>query len=155
MKLNKLLAPILILCLFAGNVAAQSNNRDALRGIGAVGVAILLDAKEGGLTEDRLRTTVELGLRRNGIATGSRLTILNVVITTVGLSGERAYAVLIEVYLTEPVTILANDLAINAPIWRIRWVGVMSEDILVRNVLEKVEEYVDDFSNDYLAVNPK
>ena len=66
MKINQLWVPILILCLFAGKVAAQNNDREILRGIGAVGVAISVspDAKEGGLTENRLRTTAELGLRR-------------------------------------------------------------------------------------------
>ena len=161
MKTNKPLAPILILCLFVGIVAAQGNERESLRGIGAVGVAIVLnsDAKEGGLTEDRLRTTAELGLRRNGIATGSRLTILRVEATAIDatlVSGERpGYVVHIGVYLTGLVTIAANDLAISAQFWRAGYLMVTSEDAFVRDVLDKLEEYVDRFSNDYLAVNPK
>ncbi len=161
MTIKKLLAPILILCLFAGKVAAQSNDRESLRGIGAVSVAIGLNshAREGGLTEDRLKTTAELGLRRNGIPTGSISTFLIVEVTAleavIGSGRSLGYAAFIEVRLTGLVTIFRNDVLTDAQIWHKGMLILAREDTLVRDVREIVEEYVDQFSNDYLAVNPK
>ena len=72
MKISKLLALLFILCLFAGKVAAQ-NDREALRGIGGVTVDVILSATASriGLTDSRLETIAELGLRKNGIPIGS------------------------------------------------------------------------------------
>jgi len=98
-------------------------------------------------------------LRRNGIPTGSISTFLNVEVTAleavIGSGRSLGYAAFIEVRLTGLVTIFRNDVLTDAQIWHKGMLILAREDTLVRDVREIVEEYVDQFSNDYLAVNPK
>jgi len=167
MKIYKLLAPILILCLFAGKVAAQVNERESLRGITAVNVAVAVDsaARGGGLTEDRLKTTAELGLRRNGIQVGtsmdwltSTLPWLTVTVSAVKsplASGDLVYAAYIEVSLRGAVTVDVSDLKTYAYTWKRGILNMRMEDVFELHQVEVLEELVDEFSNDYLAVNPK
>jgi len=159
MKNKKLLALLSILCLFAGKVVAQSNDRRALRGIGPVGVEIALNSNaRGGLSEDRLETTAELGLRRNGIPTGSVSILLTVEVSAVDVGVEDrflGYAAYIEVGLNGVVTVSRNDVLTEARFWEKGTIITGREDTFERQVREIVEEFIDEFSNDYLAVNPK
>ena len=49
---------------------------------------------------------------------------------------------------------MANDSVTNAQIWETGQLFLTDENF-VREVGEVVEEFIDEFSNDYLAVNPK
>ena len=160
MKTKKLLALFFILCLLTGIVAAQGSQRESLRGIGGVTVNVLLSstARRSGLTDSRLKTIAELGLRKNGISIGSSAFELTVNVTAIEsqlVSGRSlGYTAFIEVFLDGLVTILVNDSETIAQIWG-KGRLFLTDENFVREVGEVVEEFIDEFSNDYLAVNPK
>jgi len=149
----------------------QKEERRSLAGLEGVGVLIKMpEAEEYGFQADELQVIAELGLRRNGIkvltdeefvkARGNPY--LDVSVTMVGgLSDDEvilggAAAAMVDVALKQSV-LLQRDPTIlyrTASTWNksVVWIGGVER--IGESVKETVKKYIDEFSNDYLAVNP-
>jgi len=119
---------------------AQDFSRESFKGIGAVTVVIgqdiSADAVRNGLTPERLKTAVEVRLRRNGIPVADRTssTFLYVSLSIKQpdpslMPGLYVYS--ISVFLTQPVTVLVNQVTTHAITWEERTVpGTVGESNL-------------------------
>ena len=137
-------------------VHTQSDaHRETLRGIGPVRVAIERmnpDAERDGLTEQSLKTTVELRLRQNGIPLGDVASPFLYVRVSTRERGD-LYAYSIDAELRQLVTV-PNGRMVIAPTWFIAGlIGSVGSNNL-QNLRDSVLDGVDEFSNDYLAMNP-
>lgn len=146
--------------------------RESLRGLKGVELVMEVinpEAERKGLTRSQLQTDVELRLRKAGIKVLTRqerlktpgYPFLYVNVSTVktpetlgGLLGG-LYGYSISVELREKV-ILARNRSIEtyAATWSKGVVGTVGADKL-RSVREGVGDLVDEFINDYLAMNPR
>lgn len=135
-------------------------DRKTLAGLGAI--EMLCDVEPEfpkALTDEELRTTTELRLRRAGIPfsdnkmpSGNPTLLISVNISRA--EGANAYAYAISAELTQ-VVLLARDPSIptSIPTWSSRVFGQLDERDLVM-VKRIVESIVDEFANAYRSVNP-
>ncbi len=150
------LATLVAIALAGFAVPATAQERDNLTGIGPVRVQIVdinPDAARDGLTTTMLQTTVELRLRQNSVPLddAARPYISVYLIVT---KGGGLYAFSLSVSLLTAVQVVATGRITDAPIWTKDSVGTVGADNVRQFVREAVLNYVDEFSNDYLAVNP-
>lgn len=153
----------------AGGLLARvvTKPKDVLAGLQGMYVVVEdldLDAKEAGLTEEKIRADVELKLRlagikvlsvEEGLATKSKA-FLYVDVTTVKEKLHQVYAGSVEVSLWERVYLARDPNTITlAATWDKIGIGLGSSDIARRKIRESVKDLVDEFINDYLAANPK
>ena len=158
----------LVACVvgFAALVAAQDtaldllerDERDSLTGIRPIKVVVegmQAGAERDGLTAQLLQAAVELRLRLNGIPlSDGALPYLYVRVNTMKLSTMPNYVYCIDVAFKQAVQIVTTGrLVVRATTWERGSVGIRPADEL-RGVRDRVLDYVDEFSNDYLAVNP-
>ena len=143
----------------------------SLLAIGPVSVVVTPpppEAQREGLTQSSLQTAVELRLRRDRIPVLSlvdnmtaavratsgewplRHAVLWVAMDFAPISGGYAYSVTVEV--THLITIRISGQIITATIWNKGSFGTVPTG-RVRTLQEYVLGHVDQFSNDYLAVN--
>lgn len=144
--------------LRAAPVSGQS--LDILRDIGpiAVGVeAMRPDAERDGLPQVILQTAAELRLRQRGIpvadlreAVENARPILYVVVAT--FKSNALYAYCIRVQLRQRVSLPRGNL--SHLYWERTKTGMVGAGN-VRDVTDGVLDFVDLFSNDYLAANPQ
>jgi len=161
--MKRLLAATLLLFFLEGSIQIISAQTDAvktLRGLRGVGVIIEgtgSDAKKAGLTESQLRTDVEVELRKAGIPVLTEnkrystpgMPYLHVNVTSVTLGGNLkwVYAYNVSISLKQMVDLGRNrSIGTVAETWNSTYVG---------GVGEKVRDYINEFINDYLTVNPK
>jgi hypothetical protein len=142
--------------------AAENPDQQVLRGLKGVSVAvgkIRREAERLGLDTEKIKTDVELRLRKAGIKvlTGQEMMetpgmpyLLVSVNATVG-SGICAYA--IDVDLHEAVT-LDRGPRIHSPVWNAAYAGWVGTN-KIREIRGHVGDLVDKFINDYLVANPK
>ena len=140
-------------------VAAQSTGRDSLAGIGPVSVGIENiepNAQRDGLTRELLQTAIELRFRQNSIPIGEEpFPYLYVRVNALKLESRPSYVYSVEVSLVQNVQTVRAGLFVNARTWHHAGiVGIISAADL-RDVRDSVLDMVDEFSNDYLAVNPQ
>lgn len=167
------LISILILSISVAGIADESDDayrREPLRGL--MGVQVVVeeigrDLKNAGISEDAIKTKVELRLRTSGIRVLSeeeRQATLGrpyLYVNVTSIVGDRdsdgdplMFACSIDVSLSEDCTLLRFPLSQSAETWECRGVGVVGSQ-KARGVYDLVLEYVDGFCNDYLAANPK
>ena len=151
---------LLVACLFlfAPTAFAQTNpERKSLKGISAV--PVLVQVTDGsGTTSSLLQSYVELQLRKAGIRVPSDNARIKqdgyAVLSVLVLSNPDHTISAIEVELLQAVS-LARDPTIKKIVatWKARtWGGdIASMDV---NIKRGVSEQLDNFINDYLAVNP-
>ncbi len=140
-------------------VPATAQQRDNLTGIGPIRVVIedlRPDIEVEGLTRTMLQTAVELRLRRNGVPLADSVSLFLYVRVNAGRrQGSGMFAYSTDVQLNTPVEIIATGRTANtATIWSHSEVGTVGAD-KVRQIRDSLLDYVDRFSNDYLAVNPR
>ena len=138
--------------------ATAQEQRDNLTGIGSIYVVvepIRSDAERDGLRTTMLQTAVELRLRQNGIPIADAPTsVLHVQVDTNRHSQLGGYAFCTVVTLVTTVQVEATGRTVYAAgIWSVGSVGSVGTDN-VRQIRDYVLDYVDQFSNEYLAVNP-
>lgn len=139
----------------------RRRKRRPLEGLKEVGLLVEhLKPEVGkyGLRQRDLRTQMELQLRRNGIKVTDALSggylYLNVNVVLEEEQMIRAANVSIE--YQEPVMLVRNpNIRCNAVTWDSSNTHLGSIQGLAQIVAESVASLVDEFSNDYLAANPK
>jgi hypothetical protein len=166
MPVGRVAVVALLLALASGETAygqtiTSNGERESLRGLGPVWVEIvasnLADAEEIGFSEAGLRAAVELQLRRNGVPLANR-TAEPVLYVTVGVTNADDYpAILYSVELHQPVvTMTSTPEYLLLATWRATGYGAFSNAQVARdNIRDSLSQFVDIFSNDYLAVNPQ
>lgn len=153
---------LLVLLLLPGISHALTLKQKPL--VGLKGVQVLVESLEPeaerlGLTNNQIKTDVELLLRKAGIRVLTQEEMENTsgmpylyvnVNTSIG-GGLIAYNISVE--LSEFVT-LANGLQAFGVIWDTGRIGtVLTNNI--RQIRDSIGDEVDNFINDYLAANPK
>lgn len=163
---------IVALCaagLWAGSSPPNAKNEHELRYVLTPGSGVLLgvegvhvrvldlppEAEALNLTKEHIQRDVELRLRRNGIKVlppGQPLLIVNVNVTFGG--SQVAYSV--DISLQEHVFLRRDPetVVVNATTWSKGAVGICPRTD-IKQIRESVKDYVDEFSNDYLAVNTR
>jgi hypothetical protein len=141
--------------------AETQNAIESLHGIDRITVLVEKldgDSINSGVTEDSLRTQVELELRRTGIKVaaidGTPVYYLRLT-TVVSSSGLRCYS--LETSMLQNVTLVRNPsvVVINASTWSLQFTGLASLSIYPGEVRKNLSVLLDKFLNDYLSVNPK
>ena len=143
-----------------------SDEKETLRGLTGVQVVVedlRPEVERRGLTRDQIQTDVELRLRRNKIRVlstdesfitpGKPWLYVSV---TVGPCEESLFAAFnISLELKQQVILERDQTKVPFAITWIKW-GVGAESVNnLQSIRDWVKEYVDIFSNDFLAVNPK
>jgi hypothetical protein len=130
-------------------------SRRSLQGIGSLHVVVEQlpeGARQLGLSEESLRTDVELKLRRNGITVtdvkGSQA-LLYVAVNVVPGGGAASLYVAVE----QPARLLCDDsIYVTATTWSTAGAVANPEAKFIR---DRVGDLMDQFLNAWLAVNPK
>ena len=151
----------LVACVIAVTAAhAQPDGeRASLTGIGPVGVLVEeLDPEHerDGLTVELLRTGVESRLRQHGILLGEPFVnpTLYVSVDAVRWLAEPSYVYSANLEVRQIVQIRATKRVVyGATTWNHGVIGTIQASRL-RDIRETVLDLVDEFSEDYLAVNP-
>lgn len=154
----------LVLVLVAPARAAEMQ-RETLRGLEAVLVVVSLDegAKEAGLSEDVIKTAVELSLRKHGVPVFEKelrpdelqtdaTARLMVRVWATKLNGDPSFAYKISVELLQLAALKRDGLLFLPPTWAKGTIIVIGQRSTMR---EWINDAVDKFANDWLAVNPK
>lgn len=151
----------------------HQQQRETLRGLSGVYVLveqIRVDMESDGLTHDRIQTDVELRLRKAGIPVLSKEQMLKapgmpnlyINIQSIRSAIYRGYSYSLEVSLDQDVSLTRTVISTNptyhptitASTWSRTLVGTAPVDEL-STIRRSIADYVDQFINDYLAVNPK
>jgi predicted amidohydrolase len=151
---KKIALALVVLLLLPGVSYALTDNQKALVGLPGLSVSVAVDPRmlPFGLTEEQIKTDVELRLRKAGIkVVEGRWPLLAVSITTMIRSATIFYA--IEMGLSEIAT-LDRGIRASGTIWNTGYMGVTGT-AKIREVRNAVGDQVDKFINDYLAANPK
>lgn len=139
------------------------DERDDLKGLhlrGLSGVDVMIqplkpEVKKYGLTEDAVKTTVELRLRQHGIKVSHSPRILHIIVNVFVNEDFNCTAVNVLVELTRPAVLLFNPkITTSAAIWSKSNLNLAPLDEIT-GVMTGVQTLVDEFINDYLAANPE
>jgi len=147
---------------------AEKMERETLRGLKGFYVLVeelRADIVRAGLTKKILQTDVELKLRKAGIRvllTKDEMQYLYIRVTAMDLKAEtqhepiaqRGFLYLVDATFRQGV-ILSRNRSIKLPgatTWESSLFGISAD---LRGIREVVSDLVDEFMNDYLAVNPK
>jgi len=158
------LAMVLLLAASAAAAQDSENNRQSLKGL--KGVYVLVEPLEAeverdGLNQTSIQTDVELRLRQAGIKVlteGERLAAPGspFLYVLVNAKSGSPYAFSIDVEFCQGVRLDRDPSMqiIGATTWSVRAVGTAGRENL-RNIRDFIKDYVDQFINAYLSVNPK
>ena len=167
---------VFILMVWSSTIAAQTSEyrlqeparftqRETLRDLKGLAVSVLIDADFAlqGLTQDNLQTSVELRLRRSGIQVltaqeASQLAGNPVLYVNVSLlKSTLLYVYSVGVQLQQQVSLKRlPSLESHTPTWQTSLLGfVASIGDPSAKVQQSIDNLVDRFINDYLAVNLK
>lgn len=172
-------AVLLVLCILTVPALSQTYHAKNLKGYTRFNVVVEdlnEKARGAGLTVQNIKTKVELELRKNGITVDTNaVPFVSVAITVVGFTGH-GYSVMLGVTdqvirryrvaeflwgsgIRDSVKLegIANLLvdANSAVIWSNSITGVTPRDRTRSNIIDSLQDLLDIFLNDYLAVNPK
>jgi len=115
------------------------------------------EGRRTGLTEEQVKTDVELQLRKVGIRvdeSASEFLYVSVQILEAEAIDHFVYCLLVA--LRQPVTLIRDSsIFAIAATWDRESFGIVPEDRAPRNnIRESIRNLVDNFLNDYLTVNP-
>ena len=155
---RKTYAAAVFLILFSVDVSGQ--NRDVLQGLEMVKVVV--DVNDDGarfVSHGQIETDVEETLRRSRIVVSRDATpFIHVAITAIEITTEYlGFSVCINVELNELVTLNRDSSKIEfATTWKAGSTILVFPDrsSAAQGVRRVVRGYVDEFSNNYLAMNP-
>jgi len=148
--------------VFAGD---DELDRATLRGLSGIGVLVeSLDPEDerAGLTQAQLQTDVELRLRKAGIKVMTKQETLQtpgipILYVQLGIIHDPlGYSLAVIVGLHQQVILVRDPSIVTQGItWSINGVGRGSPDNFVKEARGRVADFVDQFMNVYLAMNPK
>jgi hypothetical protein len=154
-----------LICLDLSVAQTRDQQRDSLQGLRGVEVVIESlrpDAQADGLSQEAIRTAVELILRSNGIRVLTRSESLStpaapylyVKVSTYNHSSDLyAYAVTVDVM--QKVSLAQRPhYMMSATTWERGAVGTTGHSN-IRMVIDSVESKVKEFASDFLAANPR
>ena len=155
----KVLPALLALCLVDSLAAADNPLKASLKALDTVKVQVSISQSllNIGMTEDRVRTDVELQLRKAGLKVDPALEQPYLWVEAVGVQGPGTdnWACLISVSLYENVKVERNGEEIVAGVWGpAEYVLYLPENV-VDEVSSTFTNKIDDFLNDWLRVNPR
>ena len=154
-----------LICLDLSVAQTRDQQRDSLRGLQGVEVVIESlrpDAQADGLSQEAIRTAVELILRSKGIRVLTRSESLStpatpylyVKVSTYNHSSDLyAYAVTVDVMQKVSLAQRPQQM-MSATTWEKGAVGTTGHSN-IRMVIDSVESKVKEFANDFLAANPR
>lgn len=146
------------------DLSAQTFQRETLRGLKGFYVFVEEqrdEIKQAGLTKDILRTDVELKLRKVGIRvlTKDEMFLMQgtpqLIVDVTAFEPESIHGFIysVNIFFMQRVLLSRNrSIKTNAVTWQKTFLGTTPK---LRIIRETVSDLVDDFMNDYLAVNPK
>ena len=104
-----------------------------------------------------VKASVELQLRRNGIPlsdSGSAVLLVNV--NAIALANGRDVVYCLAMPFAQSVTLyITGAFHALARTWNVSSVGIVPRNEFVQTIRRSISDYVDIFSNDYLAMNPR
>jgi hypothetical protein len=154
-----------LICLDLSEAQTRDQQRDSLQGLQGVEVVIESlrpDAQTDGLSQEAIRTAVELILRSKGIRVFTRSESLStlaapylyVKVSTYNHSSDLyAYAVTVDVMQKVSLAQRPRQM-MSATTWERGGVGTTGHSN-ISMVIDSVESKVKEFANDYLAANPR
>jgi len=165
--MKRIFVVALFLCLWGPSLAVAQNSigygRDTLRGIKGFSVVVedlSQDAKAGGLVKDQIQTDAEVELRKVGIRlltseeAGTEFLDLQVAVVKIPTLPLYTYGIQLRFFQNVYLARDPSKLTVS-PTWGEAWVGYARNNHLEAGVRGKVKDFVNQFINDYLAVNPK
>ena len=135
--------------------------KESLKGIRGIFVWINVDSglKKWGITNEKIKTDVELKLRVAGInVLSGDLSGIEPGLSVVVLGGEHENLVYYTIFvsLRQNVTLSRNpNLECYSKTWESTWVGLIQGDRLEQKARIVIKDMIDEFLNEYLSVNPK
>jgi len=157
---GRMLCFLLILSTASSCYGAGDYMVESLHGLKSVEVLVEdlnEDARRVGLDDDRLKTIVELQLRKAGIPvedSASAVLYLNVNIAAIFEVDAFSYAVNLQ--LNQGARLIRNtEIFVFAPTWHDALFGIAINKSPIQNVKECCRELADEFINDYLEANLK
>lgn len=163
MKRVVLLGLFLVIALSVSANAQTAVQREPLVGLRGVRVLvedIRADAEHDGLHRDQVVTDVELRLRKNGIRVLEWMKNPGAPYLYISFGTNRndkysIYAYAVTVQLMQSVSLEDRpSIKTVGAVWQTQSVGTVGVYV-IRTIREVVNDLVDKFINDYLAVNPK
>jgi hypothetical protein len=154
-----------LICFDLSVAQTRDQQRDSLQGLRGVEVVIESlrpDAQADGLSQEAIRTAVELILRSNGIRVLTRSESLStpaapylyVKVSTYNHSSDLyAYAVTVDVMQKVSLAQRPQHM-MSATTWERGAVGTTGHSN-IRMVIDSVESKVKEFASDFLAANPR
>lgn len=144
--------------------APRSGERESLRGLPGVGVVIETikpDAQKDGLSEDSIRTGVELILRSSGIRVLTQSEVLvtpPVPLLYVNVTTQKSelglYAYSVQVRLTQKVSLVHRPMhEVWASTWQTGEIGLVGTQ-RIGGIVTTIESDIKQFANDFLTANP-
>lgn len=150
--------------------AATAQERESLReftGMGVIVEDLSTYAQQAGLTKAHIVTDVEVRLRQAGIKVLTRRERLRtpgqpylyVRVTAISIPSNTppsvlGYAFAVDVHLEQRVNLSRNRQETDAKTWSTVSIGVTPPRGFARIARQAVRDLLDEFLNDYLAVNP-
>ena len=161
----------LALLLLPSTVLPHEFERPRLAGVKQFKVVVEDFADEAaaagiGLTKEQVRTDVELRLREHALPVTDKAAAyvyVKVEIINLGVAGEvqkesplaMINALHVTVSFSQPVRLVANSELASATTWSMDYIGIAGNDRALPRVSSTIRDFVDSFSNDYLAANPR
>lgn len=161
-----IIVAVLLLVSPCVNAEYVADQKETLRGIKRIGVVIKglsRKIKKLGITGDKLRTDVELKLRMAGIDvvtqeefhTNLEIPYLEVTIIPGYSKPAFVYAILVGLYEKVHLKREPKIISYAIPWWRIMVQENIEEIEMEKSVRNMLKFMIDEFTKDYLAVNPK
>ncbi len=151
---------LVIFFVLSINYSAFAQNDDlikkSLKGIKTINVIIDIsnELTRLGITEDLIQNTAELRLRHGGLPIKTSTPFLAIEVNCVKTQDSR-FVFHMSLSLHELVNLWRNPKdTLIVKTWEKAGFGLVETDYL-RIIKEKVEDFVDEFLNDWLAANPK
>lgn len=143
--------------------AATKDEKESLKGIKSFHVVVesLEEEKAAGLTEDQIQTDVELRLRSLGLKVVDSPKVDGFLYVDVHIvppqgTGGSFYSFHIRLEFHQMVILFRDHKAsFLCSTWSTGRTGFVKTGKVEKNLREQILERVDEFANDFLAVNPK
>lgn len=152
---------LMLSSIAAAQIPGQENALNGMRGVKVLIYTTTTELTKVNLTQDVLRTDIELRLRKAGIPilpgsewpTGYQKAVVAASILSVKSEIDNVFAVSIRLQLWRDVGRQGSPVLIVT--WEKVGVALFGKDVLERGIRDALNDDADAFANAYLAANPK